>query len=93
MKNKRKTVWILLILIVLAVTFLILKNSSAKPVCPTDLNGDRVTDSLDLKILNEAYGKNASESELTLKADLNGNNIINAEDLSILIGSINKPCE
>lgn len=93
MKRKIKTAWILLVLIVLAGTFLLLRYSSANSGCPTDLNGDRVTDSLDLKIFNEAYGKNVSESELILKADLNGNKIVNSEDLSIMIGSMNTPCK
>jgi hypothetical protein len=93
MNSKRRKVWIILVLVLIASAFLIINYSPAESDCPTDLNGDRVTDSLDLNILKEAYGKEITASDTAINADLNRNNIINAEDLSIMMGSINKPCE
>ncbi len=53
--------------------------------CPSDLNGDGLTDAADLAILLGAWGPGAGP------ADLDGSGGVNAADLAILLGSFG-PC-
>jgi len=56
------------------------------PPCPTDLNGDGLTDTADLGILISAFGT----SDPT--ADLNDDNIVDTADLGVLIGAFGDSC-
>ena len=50
--------------------------------CPADLNGDLVTNVLDLILLLGAWGPNPGHA-----ADLNGDNTVNVLDLIVLLGA------
>jgi len=64
-----------------------LMESIASALCPTDLNGDGLTDTADLGILISAFG--ASDPT----ADLNDDNIVDTADLGVLIGAFGQPCD
>ena len=53
------------------------------PLCPADLNGDGVVNSLDMIILLNAFG-NCPASPASCPADLNGDGVVNALDVIIL---------
>jgi len=54
--------------------------------CPTDLNGDGLTDTADLGILISAFG--ASDPT----ADINNDGAVDTADLGVLIGAFGAPC-
>jgi hypothetical protein len=54
--------------------------------CPTDLNGDGVTDTADLGLLISQFGTAGPE------ADINGDGVVDTADLGILIGAFGQAC-
>ncbi|MCB9839199.1 MAG: hypothetical protein H6813_07670 [Phycisphaeraceae bacterium] len=54
--------------------------------CPTDLNGDGVTDTADLGLLLAAFGSMGAQ------ADINGDGIVDTADLGILLGAFGDLC-
>jgi len=62
--------------------------------CPTDLNADKKTDSIDLEILKKVFNKKVPENiEELVKYDFNQDSLINASDLGILISQYGKKCK
>jgi hypothetical protein len=58
--------------------------------CITDLNKDRITDSLDLIEFKENFGKDFTENS---QYDFNGDSLVNSLDFNLLISSIGKTCK
>ena len=54
--------------------------------CPTDLNGDGVTDTADLGLLISQFGTAGPT------ADINGDGVVDTADLGILIGAFGSAC-
>jgi alpha-tubulin suppressor-like RCC1 family protein len=56
------------------------------PLCPADLNGDGVVNSLDTMIVMIAFG-NCPPSPTTCPADLNADGVVNAADVTIVVNA------
>lgn len=57
--------------------------SSIPPPCPADLNGDGVTNTLDLTIMLGVFGQTVP---VHAQGDINGDNVVNTIDLTLFLG-------
>jgi hypothetical protein len=90
MKSRNRNILILFFLfagIIILITQTDLFNSRD---CITDINQDRVTDSLDLAELKKYFGKRVGKDN---HADLNGDSVVNILDMNILLSMYGKSCE
>lgn len=62
------------------------------PPCPTDLNGDGVTNLTDLSMLLAAYGTHAGDPAYNPDADLNHDGEVGLTDLSMVLAQFGEPC-
>ena len=83
------------LLFALIATFLILLSGILlfkKETCPSDLNGDNKTDSLDMIVLKQNYGSSCIDCD-KCPGDLNNDGVVNSIDLGIMIGSYGNKCK
>lgn len=74
-------------LLIAASTLSLATAAFAQDACPasTDINGDGVTDSADVEVLQEALGKLEGEDGYVPSADLNGDGYITTLDYAVML--------
>ena len=63
------------------------KNTSYKPICPTDINRDGITNEADVTLLLKKFGQTCKCCE-----DVNGDGTVNSQDLSLVLLNQDIPC-
>lgn len=87
--KKTATFLVLAFLILLSIFLIRTLTTKGNTDCPSDLNGDKRIDSLDLAEFNKHYGRNINGEHF---ADLNKDSVINTLDLNILLSGYGKEC-
>ncbi len=67
-------------------------TATSPPPCPTDLNGDRATNTADLTLLLLRFGQSTPPGSPGAIADLNDDGVVNTADLTLLLLRFGQAC-